>query len=140
LEAHDSHPNAGSCFDATPVSIPKSSRRQKIYFPLHRPVIKFDGFMKVYLEGTDDEEAEEEGLLPELKGRQTKSCKNFPKQHFTQPPPRFTDASDQSFGRTGNWRPSLMRRPFRLSRNAIMCKKSIKNSRPPKWDLSSTIF
>jgi DNA topoisomerase-1 len=49
--------------------------------------------MKVYLEGTDDEETEEEGLLPELtKGDKPKVVKILPKQHFTQPPPRFTDA------------------------------------------------
>jgi DNA topoisomerase-1 len=69
--------------------------------------IKFDGFMKVYIEGRDeriqqangaDEEAEEEtpdlGVLPDLqKGDALKLLSMDPRQHFTQPPPRYTQAS-----------------------------------------------
>ena len=68
--------------------------------------IKFDGFMKVYIEGRDerpiqangedeDDEAQDtDGMLPDLqKGDALKLLSMDPRQHFTQPPPRFTQAS-----------------------------------------------
>jgi DNA topoisomerase I len=67
--------------------------------------IKFDGFMKVYIEGRDerapqpngeDEEGAEDlaGVLPDLhKGDVLKLLSMEPRQHFTQPPPRYTQAS-----------------------------------------------
>lgn len=57
-------------------------------------VIKFPGFMKLYVESKDDDEKEEEGLLPELKAGEILELLSLtPKQHFTQPPSRFSDAS-----------------------------------------------
>jgi len=59
-------------------------------------VIRFPGFMQLYIEGSDNGEAGlEEGLkLPDLKeGSSLKLIELQPKQHFTQPPPRFTEAS-----------------------------------------------
>jgi DNA topoisomerase-1 len=56
--------------------------------------IKFDGFLKLYKETLDDEEEEENKLLPELiKGDQLALDKVNSEQHFTQPPPRYTEAS-----------------------------------------------
>jgi len=56
-------------------------------------VVKFPGFISVYTEGTD-EAAEEEGLLPPLnEGDVLKVLEILPKQHFTQPPPRYTEAT-----------------------------------------------
>ena len=69
--------------------------------------IKFDGFMKVYIEGRDeksqsdsdsDDNAEDvqdtDGMLPDLqKGDELKLLAMDPRQHFTQPPPRYTQAS-----------------------------------------------
>ncbi len=68
--------------------------------------IKFDGFMKVYIEGRDeratqangedddDEPQDLDGVLPDLqKGDALKLLSMDPRQHFTQPPPRFTQAS-----------------------------------------------
>ena len=55
--------------------------------------VKFPGFMKVYVEGTDDGEEEEDCFLPEMEeGDKIKSKDVDPKQHFTQPPPRYTEA------------------------------------------------
>jgi DNA topoisomerase-1 len=56
-------------------------------------VMKFDGFIRVYLEGQDEPE-EQEGLLPQLSEGETLKLLGFdPQQHFTQPPPRFTQAT-----------------------------------------------
>jgi DNA topoisomerase-1 len=59
-------------------------------------VIKFDGFLKVYEEGKDEVASDEEdsALLPAMSnGDSLKRGKTKPEQHFTQPPPRYTEAS-----------------------------------------------
>lgn len=57
-------------------------------------VIRFPGFMKLYIEGLDDETEEKEGMLPPLKeGDNLALQKLLPEQHFTQPPPRYTEAT-----------------------------------------------
>ncbi len=57
--------------------------------------LKFDGFMKLYVEGQDNEGSEEADLLfPQLKeGEKLKLKELKPEQHFTKPPPRYTEAS-----------------------------------------------
>ena len=64
-------------------------------FRANGSVIKFDGFMAVYMEGHDEDvEEEKEGILPEMnEGQKLKLISITPFQHFTQPPPRFTEAS-----------------------------------------------
>lgn len=55
--------------------------------------VRFPGFMAVYIEGQDVEEEKEE-KLPPLKKDEKVNCLGIdPAQHFTQPPPRFTEAS-----------------------------------------------
>jgi len=57
-------------------------------------VLKFDGFLKVYEEGKDDTEDEEDRRLPKLaKGDVVGARKIEPVQHFTEPPPRYSEAS-----------------------------------------------
>lgn len=57
-------------------------------------VVRFDGFMALYTEGKDEIEEEEGGLLPPLKaGEELKIEEIKPTQHFTQPPPRYTEAT-----------------------------------------------
>ena len=57
-------------------------------------VIRFPGFMKLYIEGRDDENEEKEGVLPLLsEGEELSLQKLIPEQHFTQPPPRYTEAT-----------------------------------------------
>ncbi len=57
-------------------------------------VIKFPGFMALYTESKDEIEEEEGGILPSLKEGQSLERKDLkPLQHFTQPPPRFTEAT-----------------------------------------------
>jgi DNA topoisomerase-1 len=64
-------------------------------FRANGSVIKFDGFIAVYMEGRDEEDEEEkEGILPEMNEQQKLRLLSInPNQHFTQPPPRFTEAS-----------------------------------------------
>jgi len=57
-------------------------------------IIVFPGFMKLYIESGDNGEEEEEGILPALsEGEDLNLLELIPKQHFTQPPPRYTEAS-----------------------------------------------
>lgn len=57
----------------------------------------FDGFLRLYQEGHDEDDkndSEEEAKLPSLqKGETVHLARTLPEQHFTQPPPRFTEAS-----------------------------------------------
>lgn len=76
--------------------------------------LKFPGFMKVYVEGNDDGSTEEEKLLPPLdKGDALSSQSIEPKQHFTQPPPRYTEArlvrtlEELGIGRPSTYAPTL---------------------------------
>jgi DNA topoisomerase-1 len=58
--------------------------------------IRFQGFMTLYLEGSEDGEAPLEGekILPPLKEEEILAVKKIePKQHFTQPPPRYSEAT-----------------------------------------------
>jgi DNA topoisomerase-1 len=77
-------------------------------------VVKFKGFMKVYVEGTDDKKKQEDKLLPDLeKGTKVKTKEINPKQHFTQPPPRYTEArlvramEELGIGRPSTYAPTL---------------------------------
>jgi DNA topoisomerase-1 len=81
---------AGAILDATTVDIAAGAR---FTFRATGQVIRFAGFMKLYIEGTDEAE-EEEGTLPAMEeGESVRRRELLPDQHFTQPPPRFTEAS-----------------------------------------------
>lgn len=76
--------------------------------------LKFAGFMKVYVEGNDDGTTEEDKLLPPLAvGDEIKMQTVDPKQHFTQPPPRYTEArlvrtlEELGIGRPSTFAPTL---------------------------------
>jgi DNA topoisomerase I len=57
-------------------------------------VIRFDGFLTLYQEGRDDEEEEEGGRLPKVERGETLTRRKIDAgQHFTEPPPRYTEAS-----------------------------------------------
>ncbi len=79
-------------FDATSVDI---SAGKRYSFRASGQIIRFPGFMALYIEGTDNSDDEEkEGLLPPLvEGENLNRKQLTPEQHFTQPPPRFTEAS-----------------------------------------------
>ncbi|MEQ9041405.1 MAG: type I DNA topoisomerase [Silicimonas sp.] len=57
-------------------------------------VVLFDGFMKIYEEGRDDVIDDDDNRLPQLMEGESASKKDItPEQHFTQPPPRYTEAT-----------------------------------------------
>ncbi len=59
-------------------------------------VVRFDGFFRLYQEGRDDstEDEREERILPDMaEGEAVRRGEVMPEQHFTQPPPRFSEAS-----------------------------------------------
>ncbi len=83
-------------------------------FKANGQLLKFKGFMTLYVEGTDIEEKEEEGMIPELKEKQElKLNKLNPKQSFTEPPPRYTEASlvkaleEKGIGRPSTYSPTI---------------------------------
>jgi len=56
--------------------------------------VAFDGFYKVYREGRDDDKSEEGKILPPMQQGEALGLNEVvPEQHFTQPPPRYTEAS-----------------------------------------------
>ncbi|HQY43076.1 MAG TPA: type I DNA topoisomerase [Paracoccaceae bacterium] len=57
-------------------------------------VVLFDGFLKVYDQGRDDEEDEDSARLPQIMQGETAEKQSVtPEQHFTQPPARYTEAT-----------------------------------------------
>jgi len=80
-------------FDSVAVDI--TSQDKKIAFRASGSTMVFDGFLKVYQEGKDEgDEEDDEKLLPPLaEGEVAKVNSITPDQHFTQPPPRFSEAS-----------------------------------------------
>ncbi|HNZ43053.1 MAG TPA: type I DNA topoisomerase [Bacteroidales bacterium] len=64
------------------------------YFLATGEIVKFDGFLKVYLESTDDEEEEQKGILPPIaQGDKMHPDEINVVERFTQQPPRYTEAS-----------------------------------------------
>ena len=85
-----------------------------IKFRANGQTIKFKGFMSVYVEGQDDAEEEGENRLPELTvGDQVKAVNIDENQHFTQPPPRYTEArlvktlEEKGIGRPSTYAPTI---------------------------------
>lgn len=82
---------ASAILDATTVDLVAGDR---FTFRASGQVIRFPGFMKLYIEGTDETEEDKQGTLPLLtEGEALKREELLPEQHFTQPPPRYTEAS-----------------------------------------------
>ncbi|MGJ8550990.1 type I DNA topoisomerase [Winogradskyella wichelsiae] len=83
-------------------------------FTANGEIITFEGFLKVYLEGTDDEDTEQEGILPDLKVGETLQNKYITAtERFTRPPARFTEASlvkqleELGIGRPSTYAPTI---------------------------------
>src|SRR5690349_13244916 len=84
-------------FDQTSVDIEAKSGNESFTFRVTGSVLKFEGFLKVYEEAKDAKDEEEEELkhkLPPLEVGQKLTLRSLnPEQHFTEPPPRYNEAS-----------------------------------------------
>ena len=76
--------------------------------------LKFQGFMVLYVESTDEKQVEEKRMLPPLEVKQEVEKKKInPKQSFTEPPPRYTEASlvktleEKGIGRPSTYAPII---------------------------------
>ena len=95
-------------------------------------VVMFDGFLKLYEEGHDDEEGEDGGRLPKLKkGEQLRDALVKATQHFTEPPPRYTEATlIREMERLGIGRPSTYASTMGLLREREYVKLEKKRLMP----------
>ncbi len=91
-----------------------SASKHNEAFIANGEVIKFDGFLKVYLEDTDEEDLEQEGMLPSLKEGETLQNKYITAtQRYTRPPYRYTEASlvkkleELGIGRPSTYAPTI---------------------------------
>jgi len=107
-----------------------SSTKADDKFMASGEVIKFDGFLKVYIEGTDDENGEQEGVLPEVKkGDKLQLVEMRGRERFTKHLPRYTEASlvkkmeELGIGRPSTYAPTI---------STIQKREYVvKESRPP---------
>ncbi len=101
-------------FDQTAVDI-AAGPGDKYTFRANGQVVKFDGFIRAYTEGTDEQAEDEiEGALPELSVEELlKLHELLPLQHFTEPPARYSDATlvkaleAHGVGRPSTYAPTL---------------------------------
>ena len=84
------------------------------HFTANGEVLKFDGFLKVYFEGTDEEDMEESGILPPLReGEVLNNIFISATERFTRPPYRYTEASlvkkleELGIGRPSTYAPTI---------------------------------
>jgi DNA topoisomerase-1 len=105
-------------FDSTAVDIDAgpSGGKKPYRFRATGSVIKFPGFIAVYREGRDDDEIDEidRDALPELTAQEILDLVRLaPEQHFTQPPPRYSEASlvksleELGIGRPSTYAPTI---------------------------------
>jgi DNA topoisomerase-1 len=100
--------------EQTSIDIEANTPRKEI-FRANGQTVVFDGFIRVYTEGKDDDaEGEIEGGLPKLEKEMALSLEELkPLQHFTEPPARYTDATlvkaleAEGVGRPSTYAPTL---------------------------------
>src|SRR5260221_4679075 len=84
-------------FDQSSIDNEDKARSESFTFRVTGSVLKFEGFLKVYEESKDAKDEEDEALkhkLPALEAGQKLTLREIkPEQHFTEPPPRFNEAS-----------------------------------------------
>lgn len=98
--------------ERTNVKISASTHKET--FTANGEVIMFEGFLKVYLEGTDDEDDEQEGMLPAMKTGEVLSNNYITAtERYTRPPYRYTEASlvkqleELGIGRPSTYAPTI---------------------------------
>lgn len=88
--------------------------RNDVQFRANGQKLKFAGYQKVYIEGNDNGKTEKDNILPDMaQGETVKKMDIEPKQHFTQPPARYTEATliktleENGVGRPSTYAPTL---------------------------------
>ncbi len=106
-------------FDSTTVDVEARSAKSdaRYAFRFEGSILKFPGFRRLYMEDVDDAAAnddEDAQTLPELEVDELLKCLGLtPEQHFTQPPPRYTEATlvkaleEQGIGRPSTYAPTI---------------------------------
>jgi DNA topoisomerase-1 len=89
---------APALYDQVSVDVlatPAGNGRETYLFRATGSTLVFDGYMRIYLEGRDEgDDEEDESALPPLENGQGLDLRELlPEEHFTQPPPRYTEAS-----------------------------------------------
>ena len=80
--------------ERTTVDILAEAGARKLEFRATGQVVRFQGFLALYQEGRDDEEDEEQARLPPMREREKLAKERIDaSQHFTEPPPRYTEAT-----------------------------------------------
>ncbi len=132
-------------FEKTNAKINISTNKESL--TAHGEVMKFDGFLKVYLEGKDDgeDEEEDEGILPPLRVNQKLDFKEMKAtQKFTRPAPRYTEASlvkkleELGIGRPSTYAPTIstiMKRNYVEKRDKEGVKRDVNVLRLKKYNL-----
>ncbi len=124
---------ASADFERTTVEITVQGRDGQPYgVRATGSVVLFDGFLKLYEEGHDDAEDEEGSRLPKLKeGEQLQDAGVKATQHFTEPPPRYTEATlIREMERLGIGRPSTYASTMGLLREREYVKLEKKRLQP----------
>jgi DNA topoisomerase-1 len=109
---------ADAVFDVTTVDIEatQTNGRDPLLLRATNTQLQFAGFRQVYIEGRDDEEEEDLGKnpLPALAAQDIlRALDFFPEQHFTEPPPRYTEATlikaleEKGIGRPSTYAPTM---------------------------------
>src|SRR3989344_5784514 len=101
--------------DQTTIDVIASETKQSYLLRATGSVIKFDGWLKLYGKDTEEEDEEEKKqVLPQVSENQNLNLdKILPSQHFTEPPPRYTEASlikkleELGIGRPSTYAPIL---------------------------------
>lgn len=99
--------------ERTKITIDITGAKEK--FVATGEIIKFDGFLKVYLEGTDDEDQEDNsGLLPKMQvGEELKNNSISATEKYTRPKARYTEAAlvkqleERGIGRPSTYAPTI---------------------------------
>ena len=91
-----------------------SANKHDVLFTARGEVITFEGFLKVYLEGNDEEEEVAEGLLPKMTQGDALNAKTLTAtERFSRPPARYTEASlvkrleELGIGRPSTYAPTI---------------------------------
>jgi len=113
-------------------------------------VIKFEGFLKVYLESSDDEDEEQKGMLPPLNVGQTLNLADMKAtERFTRNPPRYTEASlvkkleEMGIGRPSTYAPTIstiIRREYVIKEDRDGTERAYKEMTLAKDEIKSVVL